>query len=242
LLPPETESVWRFLAPQRLLEGFVLVGGSALALRLGHRRSEDLDLAFPDTRLPRAHLDSLGRLAAEAGLAFQRQEDEATVLEFAEAGLDPLDYQQNFVVNGKTRVSFFVADAALAKVLTRVDDRQVRVATLAELFKAKCLVSALRSKTRDWVDLYLLMRDHGFSLRDYGAAFREAGIEGQCDTGLSRLCSGVPQRDDEGYAHLLPNPPTLGEMTAFFVAERQRLEVELAAEAMRTRAGLRKEP
>ena len=41
---PETERVWKFLKDEPSLAGFVLVGGTALALRLGHRRSEDLDL------------------------------------------------------------------------------------------------------------------------------------------------------------------------------------------------------
>lgn len=118
----------------------------------------------------------------------------------------------------------------------------MRVATLRELFQNKCLVSALRSKTRDWVDLYLLLRDHGFTMRDYRAAFRRAGLDSQSDIGLSRLCSGVPQKDDEGYAHLLPGPPTVAEMKAFFMAERDRLEVELAAEAARRLQGPNPEP
>jgi hypothetical protein len=46
----------------------------------------------------------------------------------------------------------------------------------------------------------------------------------------------VPQRDDEGYAHLLANPPSLAEMKDFFVAERNRYEIAAAAEALRKRA------
>ncbi len=72
-----------------------------------------------------------------------------------------------------------------------------RIATLTELFKAKSLVSAVRSKTRDWIDLYLLLRKHGFTLRDYREAFQEAGIGSQFEIGLSRLCSGIPQKDDK---------------------------------------------
>jgi hypothetical protein len=43
----------------------------------------------------------------------------------------------------------------------------------------------------------------------------------------------VPQKDDGGYAHLLLNPPTLGEMTSFFSEGRDQLEIETAAEAMK---------
>jgi hypothetical protein len=50
------------------------------------------------------------------------------------------------------------------------------------------------------------------------------------------LCSGIPQRSDEGYSHLLTTPPTLEEMKQFFVAQRNKLEVELAAEAAARKA------
>ena len=233
MLPAETERVWNFCKQQPALAGFVLVGGSALALQIGHRLSEDLDMAWPELRLPRARLDTLRRAASAMGFDFQLEDDEATVQEFVNAGLDVHDYHQNYLVNGKVRVSFFAPETPLAKVLQSPPLPTVRVASLAELFKAKCLVSAQRSKTRDWLDLYLLLREHGFTICDYRAAFAEAGVHSQCDTGLSRLCAGVPQKDDEGYAHLLPNPPTLAEMKAFFVAQRDQLEIELASEAFR---------
>ena len=59
MLPPETARVWDFLKTQTALAGFILIGGSALALRLGHRRSEDLDLACPEPRLPLRRLEAL---------------------------------------------------------------------------------------------------------------------------------------------------------------------------------------
>jgi hypothetical protein len=235
LLPAATERVWDFLKAQRMLAGFILVGGSALALRIRHRLSEDLDFAFPELKLPRARLDALLRQAVEAGHDFQRDDDEAALLEFTQGGGDLHDCQQDFLVNGSVKVSFFAPEAGLARVLREPAEPTARVATLAELFKTKCLVSAVRSKSRDWLDLYLLMREHGFSMRDYQSAFRDAGVEHQCDIGLSRLCSGVPQLNDEGYAHLLAEPPTLDQMRRFFIAQRDALEIETAAEAARSR-------
>jgi hypothetical protein len=235
MLPAETERVWTFLAKQPALAGFVLIGGSALALRLRHRISEDLDLAFPGPRLPRARLDALLRLAHEAGFDFQRNDDEAALQQFAGGGLELHDYQQDFLVNQVVKVSFFTLDAPQIKVLSELSGAVPRVASLVELFKTKCLVSATRSKTRDWLDLYMLLRQHGFSLRDYAATFCEGGIESQCDLGLSRLCSGMPQRDDEGYAHLLADAPTVKEMQDFFVEERKRWEIETATETARRR-------
>jgi hypothetical protein len=227
--------VWNFLKEQPALGGFVLVGGSALALTLRHRLSEDLDFVFPDARLPRQRLDALCRHAVEAGFRFEPNDNEAAVQEFADSALDLHDYQQDFLVSGSVRVSFIAPDEPTRRVLSEPAGRTARVATLPELFKTKCLVSARRSKTRDWLDLYLLMRDHGFSVQAYQAAFQEAGVPAQCDLGLARLASGVPQRDDEGYAHLLTGAPTLDEIKAFFVEQRAKLEIQTAAEAARQR-------
>jgi predicted nucleotidyltransferase component of viral defense system len=235
LLPPKTEQAWNFLKEQPLLAGFVLIGGSALALRLRHRLSEDLDLTFLESELPRARLEQLHRLAGEAAIKMDRSDNEAAVEEFANGGLDLHDFQQDFVLNDTVKVSLFAADTALEKVLREPPEPRPRVATLSELFKSKCLVSAQRSKSRDWIDLYILLREHGFTMRDYRNAFSEAGVDSQFETGLTRLCSGTPQRDDEGYRDLLPNPPTLEEMTRFFREQRDRFEVDTALKARKER-------
>jgi len=237
MLPPQTERVWEFLSVQPSLAGFILIGGTALAMRIKHRRSEDLDLAFPELCLPRIRLEALRHAAIQNQFEFGPDDDESALQEFAFSGMDLHDYQQNFLVNGTVRISFFVPDAAVAKALSAEPTDRVRVATLPELFKTKCLVSALRSKTRDWLDLYLLLREHGFTIRDFRQTFRDARVESQCDLALSRLCSGVPQRDDEGYAHLLSNPPSIEQMKAFFIEQRNLLEIESAAEARRARGG-----
>jgi hypothetical protein len=229
LLPPKTEAVWAVLKDQPALAGFVLIGGSALALRLQHRVSEDLDLVFPAERLPRGALEVLQRGAAARGVILERRDDEASLHEFADGGLDLHDYQQDFLANAAVKVSFFAADAPLRKLLVAPAGAGVRIGTLTEVFQSKCLVSAVRSKTRDWLDLFLLLRDHGFTIDDYVAAFRQAGVESQSDVGLSRLCSGRPQHDDEGYHHLLENAPTLDQITEFFRRLRDQYEVMAAA-------------
>ena len=69
MLPPVTERVWIFLKEQPAQAGFVLVGGSALALRIRHRVSEDLDLACLDPHLPRTRLEALCRHRSPATAA-----------------------------------------------------------------------------------------------------------------------------------------------------------------------------
>src|SRR5580704_8331867 len=88
-------------------------------------------------------LEALARIAGEGGLDFTPLLDEATLQEFFESGLDLSDYQQNYLVHGKVRVSFFAPDAPLAKVLQSPPEPKARIATLTELFKSKSLVSAI---------------------------------------------------------------------------------------------------
>lgn len=235
MLPPATERVWEFLKDRPELAGFVLVGGSALSLRIGHRISEDLDLAWLNHQLPRHRLEALVANARQAGLEFANNDDEAAVAEFVHGGLELRDYQQDFLVNGNVKVSFFVPDQAQLRVLRPGLPAGVRVAEVPELFQSKSLLSARRSKSRDWFDLYVLLQSHGFTWRDYVHAFEVAGLGSQADAGLARLCSGVPQRDDEGLQQLLPKPPSLSELKSFFERLREQREVETASAAARSK-------
>ena len=231
MLTPETDALWQYLRHQPALKGFVLVGGSALTLRIDHRLSEDLDFVWIGAGLPRTRLDRLIDLASRAGFIFERNDDPAAWSEFEIAGMDLHDAQQDFIVNGKTKVTFFSASSALEKVIASSPEEDCRIAELKELFDSKALVSAARSKTRDWFDLLVLMRDHGFTMDDYFASFDKAGISRNCQTGLDRLTGGVPQLSDEGYETLMPSAPSLGEMTSFFRTRRDAYEIAQSAKA-----------
>src|SRR6185436_6762445 len=120
-------TLWHFREQQPALAGFVLIGGSALALRIQHRASEDLDLAYCGAQLPRGRLDALQRTAAASGFSFERDDDEEPLREFLDAGLDLHDFQQNFLVNRETKVSFFAPDQAAARALACLEESPVRV-------------------------------------------------------------------------------------------------------------------
>lgn len=237
MLPPATEALWKFLQARPELRGFILIGGTALALHLRHRISEDLDFVWPALNLPRERLDTLRTEAEAEGFHFERADHQPSYEEFLIAGMDLHDSMQAFQVNGEAKVSFFNAEPALQKVLRKDwspdSGRAPRVATIDEIFRSKCLVSADRSKTRDWFDLYVLMRDRGYTMRALVNAFTEAGARHGISIALSRLASGVPTLNDEGFQSLLPNPPTIAEMRDFFRERRDALEVELAAERFR---------
>ncbi|MBL9152273.1 MAG: nucleotidyl transferase AbiEii/AbiGii toxin family protein [Verrucomicrobiales bacterium] len=231
MLTPEAEVLWEFLKEQPALRGFVLVGGSALSLRIDHRLSEDLDFLYCDIHLPKARLARLVEMAAEAGFVFERNDDPAAWDEFEIAGMDLHLSQQDFLVNGKVKVTFFCASSSLAKVIATDPESACRIAEISELFDSKALVSASRSKTRDWYDLFILMRDQGYSIQDYIQAFSKAGVPHNADTGLDRLTTGMPRLNDEGYESLIDSAPTLNEMTDFFRRQRDAYEIARAERA-----------
>ncbi|QHE85571.1 hypothetical protein F9K07_12000 [Hydrogenophaga sp. BPS33] len=91
-----------------------------------------------------------------------------------------------------------------------------RVASLAEIFRLKCIVTAERSKTRDWCDLYLLLKQKHFKPIEVLRAFERAGAPQKYDIAMMRLCSGKPGLRDEGYETLLKRAPSLETMREAF--------------------------
>ncbi len=229
MLRPDTARIWHHLEHQAALAGFVLIGGSAITLHIGHRLSEDLDFAWIGPRLPQTQLSALRQLSTAQGIHFQPADDPAAVDEFEIAGMDLHDYQQDFLVAGKVKVSFFTADEPLSRVLSAAKlDTGPRIASLDELFASKCLITASRSKSRDWFDLHCLMTRYGYTLESFHAAFVKAGVPGQFDLAMQRLCSGRPSLSDEGFEHITPQAPSVEEMRRFFIQQRDQYEQAVA--------------
>ena len=153
VLPPPQQRLWREL--DGTPAGFVLYGGTAIALRLGHRQSADFDF------FSAASVDS-GRLLRE--LPYLRE------AEVVQRGPDTLTCLVDH--GGPVRVSFFgglnlrrVADPdALATPA-------IRIASLLDLAATKAEVVQTRAAAKDYVDVDALIQRAGVSLPDaLGAA------------------------------------------------------------------------
>ena len=59
MLPERTEELLRAIDGSPSARDLLLGGGTALALRIAHRRSAALDFAFASQRLPRRKIDKL---------------------------------------------------------------------------------------------------------------------------------------------------------------------------------------
>lgn len=121
---------------------YYLVGGTAIALYIGHRRSIDFDL-FKQSRLN--HKKNLDRIS-EGGFPHQvtRRVEE----------------QMNLIVND-VKVTFF--QYPFQVIADENFDDTFRMPSLLTLAAMKAYALGRRSKWKDYVDLYFLLKEH-FSL------------------------------------------------------------------------------
>jgi hypothetical protein len=136
VLPEAQRALWPELA--RLPEGFVLYGGTALALRLGHRTSVDFDFFSHDPLDHHALEGSLPWL--REGEALQEGANVRTVLVRTSAG--------------SVKVSLFGA-IVFGRVgePERTDDGVLRVASLLDLAGTKVKTLLQRVEAKDYLDV-----------------------------------------------------------------------------------------
>lgn len=147
ILPPAQARLWRELAG--LPDQFVLYGGTALALHLGHRNSVDFDFF---ARYP------LNLLQLEAEIPFLAganiiQREKNTLSALVERG-DPV------------KVSFFgVPRLPQLQPVHVVEENQLKVASLLDLAGTKVSVIQVRAEAKDYLDVDALMRLGGVDLQ-----------------------------------------------------------------------------
>jgi Nucleotidyl transferase AbiEii toxin, Type IV TA system len=140
ILPSSQRLLWGEL--EATPKSFVLYGGTALALRLGHRASEDFDFFATEAFAPE---DLLSRIAYLKG---------AVVVQASENTLVCTVERQ-----GRVQVSFFGG-----LNLKRIDEPEIssgnrlRVASLLDLAGCKVAVVQQRAAAKDYFDLAALMR------------------------------------------------------------------------------------
>ncbi|OFY50653.1 MAG: hypothetical protein A2X22_04160 [Bacteroidetes bacterium GWF2_49_14] len=130
---------------------YYLVGGTAIGLHIGHRRSVDFDLFKTG---PIRHVKNLEKIS---GFGFPYQVTRR------------VEEQMNLTVNG-VKLTFFQYPYT---VPSGTDfDRIIKLPGLAELAAMKAFALGRRSKWKDYVDLFFLLRDH-FSLNQISSQATE---------------------------------------------------------------------
>jgi len=145
ILPPEQRALWPALAPTVEL-GFALYGGTAIALRLGHRPSVDFDF-FTDAPLDRD--------AIRAALPFVTR---SRVLQDEPGAWTMLAPTTGGERSG-VKLSFFGGrDFGRVGAPERTDDGVILAASLADLLATKLKVMLQRAEAKDYRDVAAILK------------------------------------------------------------------------------------
>ena len=171
---------------------YYLVGGTAIALHIGHRESIDFDL-FKSKAI--------------------RKKDVYTKLKEEDFKVSFADYNQINMLSNGVKITFFSfpysvpLNAELKGVLKMPD-----LLTLAAM---KAFALGRRAKWKDYVDLYFIIKYH-FSIKEITEAakeiFKEEFIEKQFTAQLGYF-KGINYSEEVTF--LIPNPPSEIEIQTF---------------------------
>lgn len=155
ILPKGQQQLWPRLSPTP--KHFVLYGGTALALRLGHRDSIDFDFFSNRAFEPAQLLRSVPYLENQV----VRQESVSTL---------SCDISTDY---GLVKISFFggltLGQIAVPDV---AHDNAIRIASLIDIFGMKCATVPQRSEAKDYEDIHALITTSKVTLAEGIAAAR----------------------------------------------------------------------
>jgi hypothetical protein len=214
-LPQATQQLFHRLKEDPRLGSFTLVGGSALALHIGHRMSEDLDFNCFGYDLPCFKLDALLAELSDSGCEIRSLIPAEKKVSFKiNTGQDLDRHIQDYAIDG-VKVTFHARQAPerpraqieflIASTKHELTPSGFSVMGLDGLFVMKTLVVYDRVKSRDLYDLMVLTRDHGYTLKDAFAAIAayQPARHQDPEHFKSVLTGLVPlNKDDEGFSSI----------------------------------------
>ncbi len=239
LMPKATQKNFASLKEDPRLAGFTLVGGTALALQIGHRMSEDLDFNIFDQVLPSKDIDAVLNDLAASGVKIESLITQAQISQFKINTSENLDkYIQDYLIDGakvtfhsrnerdrpKHQIDFLKSTPKLS-----VSKKGFNILAVDGLFVMKSIVLYDRIKSRDIYDLMVLTRDHGYSLENILEAintyqpFRDKDPEHfkSAVTGIIPL-----DKNDEGFSNIHLNVK-IEDVYKYFIKLINEYEVNL---------------
>ena len=166
---------------------YYLVGGTAIALHIGHRRSIDFDLF---------------KLSA---INHKRNLEKISASPFEHLVTRRVTEQMNLIIND-VKVTFFQYPFSVTP--TDRYDNYFRLPSLLQLAAMKAYTLGRRSKWKDYVDLYYLLSNH-FTIPEISSAATKLFGELYSEKMFrSQLCYFDDVDYTETVDYLTPNPPT----------------------------------
>ena len=138
IFPQEQADLFNTLCRLEWISDFYLVGGTALALQMGHRRSLDFDFF----RSKNFNIDKLVVQAKEIGKFELYGHDKDTL---------------NAAING-VRISFFISPYPLMR--DTISYKNISIADKFDIALMKLNALSGRGNKKDFVDLYFLLKEY----------------------------------------------------------------------------------
>lgn len=168
-LTTNIEAIIEQVAQLECIKPYTLCGGTALAIQIGHRKSEDLD--FMMWRISKTEKPEVNWNAIEREL----KEKIGEIENFNMLGFD----QVEFVVKG-VKFSFFVSDNLSPVTAPTEYLGNIHLADIESIMAMKMEVMLRRMKFRDYYDIYCMLQE-GYSIHN--------GIEKALNLSRHRLSS-----------------------------------------------------
>jgi hypothetical protein len=173
---------------------YYLVGGTAIALHIGHRESIDFDL-FKASSI--------------------RKKDLYSKLKNLDYKVSFADYNQVNMNAKGVKITFFSFPYKVP--VTCELNKALKFPDLLTLAAMKAFALGRRAKWKDYVDLYFILKFH-FTLKEVSQKaneiFKDEFIEKQFIAQLGYF-SGINYAEEVTY--LIPNPPTEQEIQSFLI-------------------------
>lgn len=153
-LTTNIEAIIEQVAQLECIKPYILCGGTALAIQIGHRKSEDLD--FMMWRISKTEKPEVNWNAIEREL----KEKIGEIENFNMLGFD----QVEFVVRG-VKFSFFVSDNLSPVTAPTEYLGNICLADIESIMAMKMEVMLRRMKFRDYYDIYCMLQE-GYSIHN----------------------------------------------------------------------------
>ena len=230
-MPERTRHIFEVLGQEPLMRGFVLIGGTALSIQIGHRLSEDLDFWLPGPSLSKERVDSILSNVGKQGVTHEMATPAWKISQARINGIDLLAQSRDHIIGG-VKVTFFARDDVpyrhFANMGTIKNKAKFSIAHEDTLFNMKSWLISQRVRSRDLYDLTILMQ-RGKTIQDILDAGAQADPSYQREYAKEVLVGNVPlDAEDEGFESIELNV-TLESMYQYFLTAVNEYEVNLAS-------------
>ncbi len=211
-IPTSTSQIFMQLSEMKFMANFTLVGGTALALQIGHRQSEDLYFCFDNETI---NSTSIKKFVAKTFQNYKLIREEKS-------------YQLDFIIN-HVKLTFFSTGAVLIPFCVKDYSFRFRHLNIANINTIAALIMAAitqRCTIRDYYDLYFISK-YFFSLTEIFQTTKRLFPNLAPITYSETIIFTRDIAEDSLHAHLFPKEiVTKEQISEYFISEIKKMREE----------------